>query len=114
MAVNAARGMLDAATSEDRFLADVMQFAHDVGIMLVYHPWRSYHSAKGWPDLALCRENHDGTTTLFLFELKDMKRAVTPEQAEWLDALARVRDVQAGAFRPADAETVMRLLTEGR
>ena len=62
---------------------------------LVYHTHDSRRSAKGFPDLVMC---HPRSGALLFAELKTATGRVTPEQDEWLRALA-VRGV-AFVWRP--------------
>ena len=62
-----------------------------------YHAFDSRRSARGWPDLVLCRPPR-----LVFVELKSAGGRLTPEQRDWLAALAGVPGIEAGVWRPAD------------
>jgi hypothetical protein len=74
--------------------AAVVDLARTLGF-LTYHTHDSRRSQPGFPDLVLC---HPRSGALLFAELKDARRKVTPEQDEWLRALA-VRGV-AFVWRP--------------
>ena len=61
-----------------------------------YHPWNSLHSPEGFPDCVIVRGEH-----LLFRECKSARGVVSPAQQDWLGALARVRVVSAGVWRPA-------------
>ena len=64
---------------------------------LTYHTHDSRKSPAGFPDRVFVR----GDWLLFR-ELKRHGLNPTPLQAEWLDALAAVRHISVGVWRPAD------------
>lgn len=72
----------------------------------VFHPHDSRHSEAGWPDLALCRRGR-----LVLAELKTATGRVSPEQRAWLADLAACPGVEVHLWRPADWQTVQRVLS---
>lgn len=61
--------------------------------------------AKGWPDLVLVHPKRG----LLVRELKSDRGRLTPEQKEWLAALAAV-GVDVDVWRPRDLPTIERLL----
>lgn len=63
---------------------------------------------KGWPDLVVVRG-----ARMVIRELKVENRQPTPEQREWLKALAEVREVDVGVWWPRDWDAICDLL-EGR
>lgn len=73
--------------------------------------WESYHtqfsirSARGWPDLSLCRPPR-----LILAELKSDAGKLTAAQERWLDLLGQCPGVEVYLWRPADFETIERVL----
>lgn len=69
-----------------------------------YHTHDSRRSAAGFPDLVLCR----GTRLVFA-ELKSAKGKVTPEQQQWLDALAAT-GAEVYCWRPGDLQEALRIL----
>jgi hypothetical protein len=70
-----------------------------------YHPWLSIHSARGWPDLALCRPPR-----LILAELKTEKGKTTAAQDRWLELLGACPGVETYLWRPSDLEAIRDLL----
>ncbi len=66
--------------------------------------WSSIHSPKGWPDLVLCRPPR-----LIFVELKTDKGILSPEQGEWLEALAGC-DCEVYVWRPDDIDEITRIL----
>ena len=87
-------GRAVTAMLEDDLQAAVIDLARMLG-WLVYHTHDSRHSGKGFPDLVMC---HPRSGALLFAELKSVTGRVTPEQDEWLRALA-VRGV-AFLWRP--------------
>lgn len=79
-------------------LAELFRWAH-------YHPWLSVHSARGWPDLALCRPPR-----LILAELKSERGTLSDAQAKWIELLEQCEGVEVYLWRPADLETVKGIL----
>ena len=83
-----------------------------------YHTWTSLHSAKGFPDLVLVRAGHAQCPGRVIFaELKTDIGKTSPEQDEWLAALAACPGVEVYLFRPADWDSgeIARVLSkEGR
>lgn len=89
----------------------VVELARMLG-WLVYHTHDSRHSAAGFPDLVMV---HPGSGALLFAELKTARGKVTPEQWEWLRALA-VRGVSF-LWRPehlADGSIARALQRHGR
>jgi hypothetical protein len=62
----------------------------------LYHTFNSMHSVKGFPDCCLVKGNK-----LWFVELKNETGKVTPEQQDWLEALARVPGVEVQLLRPS-------------
>ena len=77
-----ARHVLDLAMSEDTFLAMVKKYAELRG-WLFYHPWKSSHSVKGFPDCTMVRGG-----SLIFAELKSEKGKISEAQARWLRELS--------------------------
>lgn len=96
-----ARELLNAAMTEDELQSALIEHAQLHGWM-TYHTHDSRHSAAGFPDLVLIRP-----PDLILWELKDAKRRVTPEQQHWLDQLVSVSNVEAAVIRPADYDRAL-------
>lgn len=90
--------------SEKAFMAQVVKLA-EMQRWAVYHPWRSDHSAAGWPDLVLCRPPR-----LLIVELKSDVGSATLAQEWWLKALARC-GVQTATWRPKDWPEIVRVLS---
>lgn len=77
----------------------------------VYHTFCSVRSQAGYPDLTLLRTGpNPGDTRLIFIELKSSRGRVTPEQREWLGALARVPGVEVYVWRPEDLSDVESIL----
>jgi hypothetical protein len=62
----------------------------------MYHTFNSMHSVKGFPDCTLVKEGR-----LWFVELKNETGKLTPEQEEWLRALAHVPGIQVQVLRPS-------------
>jgi len=97
-------GNMKLAVSERDFLAQVRKLARLLG-WADYHPWLSVRSARGWPDLALCRPPR-----LILAELKAEKGKLTAAQERWLDVLGQCPGVEVFCWRPADWPTIEEIL----
>lgn len=82
--------------TEKQFEAQVKQLAKMFG-WLYYHTWRSIHSPAGFPDCVFVRER------VVYAELKTDKGQPTPDQYEWLRALAEA-DQEVYLWRPSDME----------
>lgn len=82
--------------SERHLQEAVVELARLLGWM-VYHPYNSQRSTPGFPDLTMV---HPRTGGLLFAELKTTTGKVTPDQDEWLRALA-LRGV-AFVWRPVD------------
>ena len=72
-----ARRVLDSSMSEDQFLALVKEYAELRGWRF-YHPWRSDHSVKGYPDCTMIRNGF-----LIFAELKREEKKLTHDQEMW-------------------------------
>lgn len=81
--------------TEASFQGAVLEYAALCG-WLAYHTYDSRHSAKGFPDLVLVRDNR-----LIFAELKTDTGRVSPDQREWLDALLGA-GAEVHIWRPAD------------
>lgn len=102
----------DRLMTEKRFQGMVEQLAKTLG-WKIYHPWRSFHSVKGYPDLTLVKELADGRAVLKYAELKTETGKLTPDQQEWLIILNKVPGVRAYVWRPSQFEDIARIL-QGR
>ncbi len=92
--------------SEAKWQSTVMDALHIYGYKTMHvYPLQTVKgrhltptSAVGWWDLTAI-----GRGFFLGIELKDRKRKITPEQIEWLDALAEVQgNVRAWLLRPTD------------
>ena len=90
--------------TEKEFLQQVRDLAKLCG-WLVYHTHDSRRSPEGFPDLVLVR----GDKVIFA-ELKSEKGRATSAQREWLDALEKVREVEACLWRPSDWDKIVEVL----
>ena len=90
-----AREVVDAAQSEAKFQAQIVELAERLG-WRTYHTYDSRRSARGFPDLVLVR----GPTALFLEVKKEKAKPPSPEQEAWIAALKQVRYVFADFVYP--------------
>lgn len=90
--------------TEKAFIGQVIDLARTFG-WRDYHPYLSIHSARGWPDLALCRPPR-----LVLAELKSEKGKVSSAQQEWLDLLRECPGLEVFVWRPSDFDDIVRVL----
>ena len=93
--------------SEAQWQSEVLRYARRFGYRS-YHTRVSFGSAKGFPDLVLCRPPR-----LIFAELKSDKGTVKPEQQAWLDDLAAAGQ-EAHVWRPRDVEAVVACLASPR
>lgn len=104
--------MLTRPVMTERQLQDAVLSCARLFGYRAYHPWRSDHSAAGWPDLALVRARAGEPPRLLFAELKSANGKLSGEQQAWLDDLGRVADyatmlgqpalVSVHVWRPAD------------
>jgi len=90
--------------SEKAFTQTVKEYAELRG-WLFYHPWKSYHSAKGFPDCTMIRPPR-----VVFAELKVGKNKRTDYQVMWGDALERCPGVEYYVWRPSDWEEIEKAL----
>ena len=106
------RAILDAEVSESDFMAQIKQLAELCG-WRVYHTYNSRRSAAGFPDLVLAREGR-----VIFAELKTQRGQLTPEQDDWLAALApaasEFADHEVHLWRPSDWDEIERRLKMAR
>jgi hypothetical protein len=88
-------------TLSERDLERLVVDAARLGGWLSYHTFDSRRSPAGFPDLVLVRP-----PTLLIVELKTAKGRLRPEQADWLNALARC-GIECAVIRPADADALV-------
>lgn len=96
------------AGTEAAFQQQVEQLAAFYGWTLRYHTFDSRRSARGWPDLVLCRPPE----VLFV-ELKGERTRVTPDQQQWLAALTAC-GLETHLWRPSDFDDLHARLARGR
>ena len=89
--------------TEKTFQAHIIQRAKDSGWM-VYHTWRSIHSAAGFPDLVLVRD-----TRIYYAEIKTERGKLTPGQTAWRDAL-RLAGQETHVWRPSMWREIVEIL----
>jgi len=92
--------------TEKQFQAQLITLAKLCHWDLIYHPWLSIHSARGFFDLVLFREEDK---RLIFAELKSEKGVLSKAQQEWLDAL-KVAGCEVYLWRPSDFEKVVEIL----
>ena len=86
--------------SERDFMAQVVALSK-LFSWEVYHTQFSIRSARGWPDLALCRPPR-----LILAELKSDTGKLTSAQQRWLGLLGQCPGVEVFTWRPSDWPTI--------
>jgi Holliday junction resolvase len=98
---------------EQAFLRRIVRLARQAG-WRVFHPaparfgkaWRTpYAGDRGFPDLVLVRP----PKVLFI-ELKAHGRKPTPEQQEWLTALAQCSEVHTAVWRESEWGFIEKIL----
>lgn len=92
------------AVTEAQFQRQVIDLARIFGWQH-YHPTLSRWSARGWPDLVLCRPPR-----LLLAELKRENGKSTPEQDAWLALLRACPGVETYLWRPSDLIVIAAIL----
>ena len=90
------------AITENQFEGQVRQMAKMFG-WLYYHTFLSKWSAAGFPDCILVRER------VIYVELKSETGQLSPEQYEWLEALANAGQ-EVYYWRPSDFEDIAEIL----
>ena len=80
--------------SEDELQNNIRQLCQVLRLPY-YHTHDSRRSPEGFPDVVAIQADH-----LIIRELKTMKGKPTPGQIRWLYALAGVRRVSSGIWRP--------------
>jgi hypothetical protein len=91
--------------SEAQLLAAVRRLAR-LRQWLTYHTHLSRHSEPGWPDLVLLSVHQ---RRLLIVELKTDTGATSPEQDQWLAALAAC-GIEVAIWRPRDLVDVAAIL----
>ncbi len=81
--------------TEKTFQQLIINLAHLRG-WLTYHTHNSKHSARGYPDLTLVRQNR-----IVFAELKTTRGQLTPDQQKWLQALENT-GVEVYVWKPND------------
>lgn len=98
----------NALISEKELADTVIGMAYTFG-WKIYRTWVSIHSPAGFPDLVMAREwdSGRGNGRLIFAELKSQRGKVSPEQQQWLDALAlTVPGVEVYLWRPSDLDQI--------
>jgi hypothetical protein len=90
--------------TEKQFEAQVKELAKLLGYKY-YHTYRSIHSPAGFPDCVFVRER------VVYAELKVGKNQPTPEQYEWLNALAEAGQ-EVYLWYPDDWQEILSVLRE--
>lgn len=90
--------------AEKSLQAQIVKAARLLG-WLVYHTWRSTHSAPGFPDLVLVRPPR-----LVFIELKTDTGKVSPDQERWLEQLRQCPGAEVYLFRPGDWARIVEVL----
>ena len=90
--------------TERDFQRQVLDLAGILG-WLVYHPFLSKWSERGFPDLTLVRPPR-----VVFAELKRDGGRPTPAQAEWLGVLGLCHGVETYLWRPADLTEIAAVL----
>lgn len=75
------------------------------GKWLFYHTWNSRHSASGFLDLILLREER-----MVVAELKRERGKLTADQKIWLDAFRAIPAAEVYVWRPVDMDEVIKIL----
>jgi hypothetical protein len=91
---------ITAAMREQELLENITEMARWLG-WRAYHPWRSDHSAAGYPDLTLLRARVGEPPRLIFAELKREGRRPTRDQAAWLADLDRLATYAVALGEPA-------------
>ena len=86
---------LASSITERELQAHVVAMAKALG-WSVFHPWTSIHSAAGWPDLFMVKEDRAVAA-----ELKSETGKVTWQQTAWLGDLSRA-GIETAVWRPSD------------
>jgi hypothetical protein len=93
--------------TEKVFQAQVIELARLLGY-LVYHPYDSRRSEKGYPDLTMVKPGCDDRPGRIIFaELKTNVGRVSPSQREWLQALEGCPGVECYLWRPSDWDAIV-------
>lgn len=87
--------------SEEQFQAAIVKLAGTLG-WRHYHPWRSFHSVAGFPDLVLIRAGVLVVAELKIHPAGTKRGDPTADQVTWLREFAGVAGVQAFLWRPTD------------
>jgi VRR-NUC domain len=96
--------------SEKQFMAQVVDLARWCGY-LVYHPYDSRRSEKGYPDLTMVNPGCDDRPGRIIFaELKTNVGRVSPPQRQWLQALSGCPGVECYLWRPRDWPAIVECL----
>jgi VRR-NUC domain len=89
--------------TERQFQAQVESLLKMLG-WRYYHTWKSFNSARGFPDIFAVRPPR-----AVAMELKTARGKVTPEQQAWVKAMAEC-GVEAGIWRPDEWDELVELV----
>jgi len=92
--------------TEAQFREQIRDLAKTFGWMF-YFTWQSFHSPKGWPDVALCKPPR-----LILAELKSETGQPTESQRMWLYTLQNCPGCEVYLWRPSDFDEIVSILEE--
>jgi hypothetical protein len=98
--------------SEEAWQGQVMGMAAVLGYGLRYHTWSSLHSARGFPDLVLVRDDPTRPRVVFI-ELKSTRGQPTAAQQEWIEWLMAA-GCEARCCWPEQLEELAEWLREER
>jgi hypothetical protein len=87
--------------NEKTFQDELNRHARALGWQ-TYHPWRSDHSADGFPDTILLK-----AADLLAWELKMPGQEPTPAQQRWLTGFAAVTHVESHVWTPEEWDTLL-------
>lgn len=71
-----------------------------------YHTWNSMHSAGGFPDICAVRNQR-----VLFAELKAEGKDPGAKQVEWLDAVAKIPNIEVYLWYPSDYSKIDSILT---
>jgi len=100
-----ANDVIAGEMTEEQLLRNIVDAARKLG-WAEYHTHDSRSSQSGFPDLVLVRKaahNGEGRGRVIFAELKRQNGKLTDAQRWWLEALASVMAVRAGARKSVEA-----------
>ena len=97
--------------THDQFMNKVIQAAETFfGFKRIYHPWKSFHSEAGFPDLVMVNPS---ARRLIFAEIKKEGAKLTPAQQEWIDTLKTIEGIEVYVWYPHDWLEIEKILTNG-